>query len=350
VTAPSLLSSRPPSSLRPPAAGLDRDVEQFLQELGQQLDAHFQRAADQVGDIPALKDGVVYQIETGGKRIRAALCACVCEMFCASYRPALSFAAAIEHLQNFTLIHDDIADGDTERRGHASAWKRFGLAHGVNIGDIFIPLSALAILEADYAPALKLRLLQILSEYGLDVAEGQGMDINLRHNDAPRLEDYIACTRKKTGAFLAMAAVGGAIIGGAGARHLEHLRQFALTAGVAFQIKDDLLDCAGGKGRAVGSDVLEGKRTTLVVFAAAQAGPADRQRLFEILNRPAAETSSADVAWVHQLYQGTHARQKSEELAEALIDEALEHLAELPETAAKYRFLRLSRHLTRRVH
>jgi geranylgeranyl pyrophosphate synthase len=224
------------------------------------------------------------------------------------------------------------------------------LAHGVNIGDIFIPLSALAILEGEYTPATKIRLFQILTEYGLEVAEGQGLDINLRRNDDPTLEDYVACTRKKTGAFLAMATVGGGIIGGASEKHLENLRQFALNAGVAFQIKDDVLDYIGGKGRMTGSDILEGKRTTLAVFAALQASRAEKTRMMEILNKPWTQTSESEVAWVHDLYRRTQAHQKSEEMAERVIEEALDHLMDLPESAAKYRFLRLSKYLTRRIH
>ena len=331
-------------------SGLDKDVEQFLLELNRQLQPRFQSAMDRIADIPSLKEGVVYQIDTGGKRLRAALCVTVCEIFCSSYRPALNFAAAIEHLQNFTLIHDDIADGDAERRGQASAWKRYGIAHGMNIGDIFVPLAALAILEADYPSSVKLELLQVISEFGLEVAEGQSLDINLRRNNNPTLEDYIACTQKKTGAFLAIAAVGGGIIGGANQRQIECLKQFALLAGVAFQIKDDVLDYIGGKGRMVGSDILEGKRTPMVIYAAMQASQEERTRMMEILNKPWTKTSESDVAWVHTLFQRTEASQKAEEMAEKLIDEALDYLQELPETPAKYRFLRLSKYLTRRIH
>jgi geranylgeranyl pyrophosphate synthase len=145
-----------------------------------------------------------------------------------------------------------------------------------------------------------------------------------------------------------MASVGGGIIGGAGERHLNSLRDFALQAGVAFQIKDDILDYVGGKGRVVGSDILEGKRTLLVVYASDTASAAERHRLLEILNRPRSEKSAQDIAWVHELYQRTHASSRAEQLAEQLIDNALDSLMDLPDTPAKYRFLRLSRHLSRR--
>jgi geranylgeranyl diphosphate synthase type I len=331
------------------ANGLDGDVDRYLLDVDRQLQPYLEQAVQRIPEVDGLKEGVSFQVMGGGKRIRAALCTTVCEIFCGSSEPALNFAAAIEHLQNFSLVHDDIADGDHERRGRESAWRRFGVAHAINIGDVFIPLSALAILEAAYTAQTKVALLRVLSELGLLVTEGQGLDINLRRNDAPTPEDYVACTRKKTGAFFAMAAVGGGIIGGAEPRDLERLRAFALQAGVAFQIRDDALDVIGGKGRPMGSDVLEGKRTLMVAYAAERSAPRDRARLFEILNRPRERTTPQEVAWVHELFRRTRARERADETANLLIDDAVEQIAELPETAAKYRFIRLSKYLMQRI-
>ena len=285
----------------------------------------------------------------GGKRIRAGLCAAVCEVFSGSYDKALGFAAALEHLQNFTLVHDDIADGDEERRGRESVWKRFGLAHGINIGDAFVPLAALAILESDLTSARRLRLLRVVSNHGLEVAEGQSLDIDLRTDDAPTEASYVACTRKKTGAFFALAIVGGGVIGGASERQLRDLGRFAREAGVAFQIKDDLLDVVGGKGRTLGSDVREGKRTVMVAYALERASPVERRRLVSILNAPRVRTTATDIAWVHGLYGRTGAQARAEAAAERRLSQAIEELDTLPRTPARYRFLRLCRHLTSRM-
>jgi geranylgeranyl diphosphate synthase type I len=324
------------------------DIEEYLTEIGHELRPFLQRAIDRVPDVAALKEGVVSQVLGGGKRIRAALCATVCEVFSGDRRRALPFAAAIEHLQNFTLIHDDIADGDEERRNGPSAWKRFGVAHAINIGDVFIPLGSLAVLESDYPAETKLELLSVISRYGLVVAEGQGLDINLRSVD-PTEDAYVECTRKKTGAFFAMAVVGGAVVGGADPDAIDDLEGFASAAGVAFQIKDDVLDVSGGKGRRAGSDVLEGKRTLLVAHALAHAADNDAARLRAILDRHRDRTSDADVSWVLDLYHRTGAVRHAEAMAERLVDEALSGLVRLPETPAKYRFMRLSRHLAKRV-
>jgi geranylgeranyl pyrophosphate synthase len=325
------------------------ELEAFLSEVSDELRPLLQEAMDRVDEVPTLKEGVVSQVLGGGKRLRAALCASVCEMFCGDHRRALGFAAALEHLQNFTLVHDDIADGDPERRGEASAWTRYGLAHGINIGDIFVPLTALAILDAGYPAETTLRLVRHVSELGLQVAEGQALDINLRADPTPTYAGYVECTRRKTGAFFAMAALGGAVIGDAAEHHLAALREFAFEAGVAFQIRDDVIDVTGGKGRRVGSDIAEGKRTLLVVYSAEAAEDAERERLFAILDRPRAETTAGDVRWVIDLMSRTRARERSERAAETLIRAALGHLADLPDTPGKFRLIRLSRHLTRRL-
>jgi geranylgeranyl diphosphate synthase type I len=325
------------------------DVEAFLGEVGLALEPYLRRAVDRVPDVSSLRDGVSAQVAGGGKRIRAGLCVTACEIFCGSYRPALGFAAAVEHLQNFTLIHDDIADGDAERRGVESAWKRFGLGHGITIGDAFVPLACLAILDGGGPPAVQTRLLRVVSEFGLQVAAGQTLDLDLRRDDAPTVDAYVDCTRRKTGAFFAMAAVGGALLGGAPEGGLRALTDFASDAGVAFQIKDDVIDAVGGKGRQVGSDVAEGKRTLVVAYALERSGVDDGARLLRILNAPRERTSRADVDWALDLYWRTRALDRAERTAETLVDQAVSGLLALPEVPAKYRFLRLGKYLTQRI-
>ncbi|MFQ5906389.1 MAG: polyprenyl synthetase family protein, partial [bacterium] len=330
--------------------GIDEDVEGFLQAVDRHLEPYLRRAINRVPDVQCLKDGVAYQIRSGGKQIRAALCTTVCELFGGSYLRALNFAVAIEHLQNFTLIHDDIADGDSQRRGQESVWRKFGIPHAINIGDVFVSLSALAILESTYSQDVKLKLIRAVSEFGLEIAEGQNLDIDLRQNDSPTMEEYMKCTRKKTGAFLAMATVGGAIIGGASDNDLMALRKFAMLAGTAFQVKDDVLALTGAKGRNVGSDLLEGKRTLLVIYASQHASAAERKRLFHILNKPRAVNTSGEIQWSFDLYQKTGAIKQAEQFAEQLTERAIKHIMMFPETEAKYRLIRLSKYLSRRAH
>ena len=330
------------------ASALDIDVEAFLAEVDRGLRPRFDRALARLANLSPLKAGVAHQFAGGGKRIRAAFCVASCELFGTPFADSLDFAAAIEHIHNFTLVHDDIADGDAQRRARPSMWKQYGIAHAVNIGDVFVPLAAQSILEAAYPDSLKLRLLALVNEYALEMVEGQNLDLNLRNSDAAGYREYFECAAKKTGAFLSMATVGGGLVGGAGEDDLKRLRDFARIGGVSFQIRDDLLDMEGGKGRAPGSDVLEGKRTLMVVHAARSASAAERRRLFAILNKPRESTSSADVAWVWRLFRNTGAHDYAARKAQELVDEACGHALDLPESGAKYRLLRLARYLSAR--
>jgi len=325
-------------------------VEAFLVEVDRQLRPYLERSVARVADVAPLKPGVTHQLSGGGKRIRAALCVASCELFGTPLSHSLDFAAAIEHIHNFTLVHDDIADGDTHRRAQPSMWKQYGIAHAINIGDVFVPLAAEAILNADYPDALKLRLLALTTEQALHMVEGQNLDLNLHRKNSVADREYFECTSKKTGAFLAMATVGGGLIGGARAPDLRRLREFARLGGVSFQIRDDLLDMQAGKGRAPGSDVLEGKRTLMVIHAARQASVRERRRLYRILDKPRRSTSAAEVEWVWELFRRTRADEYAARTATDLAERACEHVLDLPETAAKYRLLRLARYLSERRH
>jgi len=154
---------------------------------------------------------------------------------------------------------------------------------------------------------------------------------------------------KKTGAFLAMATIGGGIIGGASEKDLNTLKEFAMQAGTAFQVKDDLIDLIGSKGRTIGSDILEGKRTLLVIYAVQHTSRSERSRLLSILNKPRVANTAAEVRWVFKLYQKTGAIEYAEQTAEQLIEQASAHFCTLPESEAKYRLLRIAKYLSRQM-
>ncbi len=332
-----------------PSAGVDDDVAQYLADVDRQLQPHMLRALDLAPDLDPLKRALTFQIASGGKKVRAALCVTASELFGGKFSESLHFAAAIEHLQNFSLIHDDIADGDTHRRLRESVWKKFGIAHGINVGDVFIPFASLAILDSPYPDSLKIALLKTVSNYSLEMVAGQTIDINQRQSDSVTVDEYMTCTRKKTGAFLAMATVGGGVIGGASKEQLRALHEFAMLAGIAFQIRDDLLDIQGRKGRDAGSDIREGKRTLMVIHAASSSPDGDSRKLFHILNKRRDDNTTADVRWACNLFRTTGAIDYAERMAAELTDRACRFILGFPDTAAKYRLLRISKYLSTRM-
>lgn len=329
----------------------DPSIEQYLRDVDRRLVPHMRESLRLLPDADAmLKEAVAVQIHTGGKRMRAALCVLSCELFRHDFFEALPYAAAIEHIQNFSLIHDDIADRDTERRSLPSLWVRYGVPHAINIGDAFIALALRAILAAPYSAQTKIDLLDSTTRFGLDMSAGQSVDLNLRQQERVTLHDYLRCTRLKTGAFLAMAVVGGAIVGEAEPRFRTALHRYATLAGVAFQIKDDALDLASGKGRAPGSDVREGKMTVHAAHALMTAPDDDRARLRAILLKSRRATSQDDVEWTIALYHRIGAIAFAERLSRRVMTAAVRHLLVLPESPAKRRLIQLSLYLGLRPH
>jgi geranylgeranyl pyrophosphate synthase len=207
-----------------------------------------------------------------------------------------------------------------------------------------------AILESPYPDSIKIGLLKTVSNYGLEMVAGPTLDINLRRKNSVTVNEYMACTRGKTGAFLAMATVGGGMIGRASERQLQALHEFAMLAGTAFQITDDILDVEGRKGRDTGSDILEGKRTMLVIHAARTSSAEDARRLFDILNKRREDKTAEEVRWACKLFRTTGAIEYSERTAIELTDQACRLLLGLPETKAKYRLIRISKYLSTRMN
>jgi geranylgeranyl diphosphate synthase type I len=324
-------------------------IEEYLRAVDRKLVPFMRNAVHRVPDIECLRDGVAAQIRTGGKRLRAAMCVLSCEMFGVMYERALDYAAAIEHIQNFTLIHDDIEDGDDERRSLPALWKKYGVPHAINIGDTFVPLATMSILSSGYSPQVKLRLMETIAHCGLEMASGQALDINLRSREFISVSDYITCTKNKTGSFLAMAVVGGGIIGGATPVQLAALRDYARSAGVAFQIKDDSLDFTGTKGREIGSDIREGKITAHAVYAINNASVEDRARLRNILRKSRNATTARDIAWVVELYKRTGAIQFAQRTSISMIEASLHHLLKLPPSESREKLIMMSRYLSRRL-
>ena len=257
--------------------------------------------------IPNLDDGVRYalglDVENAaqrGKRLRPALAVLACEALGGERAQVMPFAVCVELMHNYFLVHDDIEDGDVKRHGRPAVWQKFGLAHGLNIGDYLYGRATAVILkslDAGVAPAVVLRLLHLIAETLDHTCRGQTLDMNARDGADLSIQQYLAMVTEKTGHYLAAPLVGGAIIAGAGDSVVETIRAYGDAVGPMYQIVDDLIDLTEDKGRGErGADIREGKRSFMVAVAMARVGPAERTVLLEILDRPRDATSARDVA------------------------------------------------------
>ncbi len=216
-----------------------------------------------------------------GKRVRPLLCLMACAAVGGDPNQALPAAAAIEILHNFSLVHDDIEDGDEMRRHRPTLWKLWGVPQAVNAGDGMFALAyqALLGLTARGVPApVVVEALAQLTQTCLHLTEGQYLDLNFERRTEVAVDEYVQMIGGKTAALLGASLAIGALVGGADARTDAALHRFGFNIGLAFQIQDDILGIWGDPtvtGKAAGNDLLRQKKSLPVLFALhhPQVGP-----------------------------------------------------------------------------
>jgi geranylgeranyl diphosphate synthase type I len=245
----------------------------------------------------------VEHLRTGGKRFRAELATSAAEALGVPRRHALGWAAAVEMLHNATLVHDDIQDGDTVRRGEPTVWARHGVAQAINAGDLMLMLPiARLVAGIPVGDDIRWRLSHALCRTAEEIVRGQGADLSLlaRLDAEPRLDaldEVVRVAEQKTAALIALAVEGAALLARRSPADARHCASPFVQMGVVFQLVDDIIDGYGDKGRdARGNDLREGKVSILVAEHFAIA-PEDRDTFMRILLTPRHMTSARDVAW-----------------------------------------------------
>src|SRR3989338_5493013 len=306
------------------------DIEKILAEKGHYIDKELKKAFPKKG-ITNLYDAVWYHMGTGGKRIRPVLAIATCEALGGNSKKVVPFAAACEVLHNWLLIHDDIEDGDRVRRDQPAVWVKFGLGHGINVGDLMAQKVFELILSSDLKEKTIFRLIKTMTDTAIKTAEGQAMDMNLRGNDNPTEKEYMNMVTGKTAYYMTVPMVGGAIVAGAEEKLIKKIIEFGMRAGPAFQIADDILDLTSGKGRGeIGRDIKEGKRSLLAIHCASKCAAAERKKLVTILKKPPEKTSGSDVRYVLSLYSKYGSLDYARRRSRALASQAKESIKDLP--------------------
>jgi geranylgeranyl diphosphate synthase type II len=230
--------------------------------------------------------------DRGGKALRPALLLATCQAFGGSLRSGLAPAAALELLHNSFLVHDDVEDGSSWRRGLPTLHELHGIGLAVNAGDALASL-ALQPLHADpmLGPRLARMLVSELLETVRLTTEGQALELGWRRHGVVDLgvSDYLLMAARKTCWYSTVAPLRmGSLCGTRGAARLRDLTRFGLYLGIAFQIRDDLLNVEGaaGSGKDVHSDVREGKRTLMLIHLLRNAEPETRAWLVDVLGTP----------------------------------------------------------------
>ena len=220
----------------------------------------------------SLYEPVRYVLAGQGKRLRPVLLLLAAEVFRVEARRALPSALAVEVFHNFTLVHDDIVDHADARRGRPTVHVTWGVDTAILCGDYLMGL-AYELLARTETPHLA-SLMQVFSEMMTRLCEGQSLDKDFETRDTVSVADYLHMIDGKTGALLRAVVELGGIIGGASEAQRATLRAFGEEAGRAFQIQDVLLDLVAEDdrwGKTIGGDLMEGKKTLLLLEALERA-------------------------------------------------------------------------------
>ena len=271
--------------------------------------------------------------DASGKGLRPTLCLLACEAAGGDWRGGLPAAAAVELVHNFSLIHDDIQDRDTERHHRPTVWSIWGEAQAINAGDALLALARPIVLrlagEGVPAPAV-IEAARVLDESTLEMVAGQTLDIAFEKQSDVDLPAYMKMIRQKTGALFDCALRLGVLAGNGDTELAERLGRIGGTFGTAFQIRDDILGVWGDEGKtgkATGADIHRRKKSLPVVYALSEAKGAVRDELRAIYEKPALHAD--DVAQVREYLEEVGARGYCEQQASELGESAVAELGRL---------------------
>ncbi|MBW7889053.1 MAG: polyprenyl synthetase family protein [Bacteroidetes bacterium] len=250
----------------------------------------------------SLYEPMKYILSSSGKRIRPILIMLSCKAAGGTAKEALHAATAIEIMHNFTLVHDDIMDHAESRRGKPTVHTKWDENVAILVGDELIAYAYRELLKTE-SKAIS-RIADVFTDGVVEVCEGQAYDKEFETVKDITIDDYLLMISKKTGKLFAVSAEIGALIGGATERETRALRSYGNFLGRAFQIQDDLLDITADEkefGKKIGGDILEGKKTFLLLRAAERAAGKDKKLIENILRKK--KISCATIPAVKEIYE-----------------------------------------------
>jgi geranylgeranyl diphosphate synthase type II len=232
------------------------------------------------GKPDRLYEPISYTLSLGGKRLRPALCLAACEMFGGNQEEAFNAAIGLEIFHNFTLLHDDIMDESPMRRGQIAVHKKWNRNIAILSGDTMFGLAYQYIGKT--TPDKLPKVLNTFTTTAIEVCEGQQYDMDFESQNDVFLSDYLKMIRLKTAVLLAGSLKIGALIAGSSDEEAEKIYKFGENLGMAFQLKDDLLDAYADEtkfGKKKGNDIVTNKKTYLLLKALEKATGNQKRRL-----------------------------------------------------------------------
>jgi len=275
-----------------------------------------------------------YILEGKGKRIRPFLTLLASEAISGSSDNALNVALAVEILHNFTLIHDDIMDQAELRHGRPTVHKQWNVSAAILTGDMMIAYAYELALQAKGNRHAE--LVHILNHANITICEGQALDMELEEKKDATIADYLDMIAKKTGRLISAALEAGGVAADATDQQLETLVLFGEKIGRAFQIQDDYLDIMaedGKSGKMAGGDIINGKKTYLLLRSLELSSGADRALLDSIVANKG--IGAERVPEVKAIFERCGVLQEAAALINRDTEDALTALESLPHAEGK---------------
>lgn len=231
-----------------------------------------------------LYEPIDYIMNLGGKRLRPILALMSCDLFGGDYKNALDASLAIEMFHNFSLVHDDIMDNASLRRGKATVHEKWNLNTGVLSGDAMLVITN-QLFESYDGPLYK-KLMILFNETALMVCEGQQLDIDFETRNDVTILEYLKMISFKTAVLVAASLKMGAFIAGADDAEAQKIYDYGLNLGIAFQLQDDYLDIFGEDdfGKKHAGDIIENKKTWLYLKMLSIAEHDDKNGIVSLYN------------------------------------------------------------------
>ncbi len=272
-----------------------------------------------------LYDPIVYLLGLEAKRMRPVALLCGCELFGGDYKLALQPALGIEVFHNFTLMHDDIMDNAPLRRSNETVHTKWNTNIAILSGDtMFVKACQLMLMTSD---TVLRQVMELFHKTAIEVCEGQQLDMDFESRDDVSIVEYLDMITFKTAVLLAASLKIGAIIAGATKEDAQHLYEFGKHLGIAFQLKDDLLDVFGDDkkfGKFKGGDIVANKKTFLLLEAIELAKDENAAELQRWMNTTDFD-AKAKVAAITSIYENLNIKQLTEVEMEKHYTTALSH-------------------------
>lgn len=257
-----------------------------------------------------LYEPIAYHMALGGKRVRPVLALMACDAMGGDASMALDAAIGLEMFHNFTLLHDDVMDNADVRRGKTTVHRRWNDNTAILSGDTMLTIATQYI-----ARCASWQVMDLFNKTAIEIYEGQQWDMDYENRNDVTVEEYIMMIRLKTSVLLGCALKMGALIADADDKQADLLYDAGVNMGLAFQLRDDVLDVWGDPetfGKEIGGDIMNNKKTYLLINAMQRAKGDDADELRHWLNDPFA-TRDDKVAGVTALYERLGVRQLAED-------------------------------------